>query len=560
MPSCWTCRLRRKGCDAQRPACDVCRFLLIPCYGYGPKPGWMDGGVREREMAAEIRSGVKSTTDSLRRSRALHALRQRHPLTAAAATATDGSSTLLLARHPDEGATTAWAWRPTDSDERLLDEYFDRVFPLQFPFYVASVPERGHGWLRSLMTRCEPLCYAALALAIVYRNPSSLDSDAISGRPREIEQLQRHYALAVTGLRQHIDRLSKKSLQEGLRDGIEVFACVVYLIMLENSRGRFDNWQRHMVASPGVFPYLQTYCNVFPYSDTSVLQDEDEQVEAAAREASSIDSSLSLVDHVAMEFFSAVFLWFDTLATVSTGRGPQFADVCAAAFGDPDSKVRLRNIMGCENWVMIIIRDVAVLDGRRRNGQEGHDPRRNADDGQKYTELRERLELGLAEPWESYLSLLARGTTSDSADAENRLIQATPIVTYIFACAAMVYLTAAVSGPDPHVPEIRDAVSRSLEIFNSLPDDVQMLHSMLWPFCITGCMALKDQESSFEDLALRAGALVRQGGRSPETWERALQVIKTCWRLRSEEARKGSPSSADWFTAMSTLGYQVLLV
>ncbi|OAP63706.1 hypothetical protein AYL99_02933 [Fonsecaea erecta] len=466
-------------------------------------------------MVAEIRSGVKSTTDGLRRARALNALRQRHPLTA-----TDNGSLSLLARNAREGAKNS-TWSPTDSDERLLNEYFDRVFPLQFPFYVASVPERGHGWLRSLMRRCEPLCYAALALAIVYRNSSSDRVDVLHGPSREHEQ-QQLYALAVTGLRQHIDRLSKKSLQEGLRGGIEVFACVTYLIMLE---------------------------------------DDDEQVEAAAKEASSIDSSLSLVDHVAMEFFSAVFLWLDTLATVSTGRRPRFADVCAAAFGAPDCKVRLRSIMGCENWVMIVIRDIAVLDGLVRDEQGGHPhPRRGEGVRRKYIELKDRLQLGLAEPWESYLSLLARGT-KDSAAAEHRLIQATPIVTHIFACAAMVYLTVVVSGrPDPHNPEIRDAVSRSIRIFRALPDDihVQMLHGMLWPFCITGCMALKDQESSFEYLALKAAGttVVHQG---PDTLWRALQVMRTCWRIRSGQSLEGVPS-VDWFSAMSTLGYQVLLV
>ncbi|KAH0844851.1 hypothetical protein FOPE_09208 [Fonsecaea pedrosoi] len=515
MAGCWTCRLRRKKCDAQRPTCNVCRMLLIPCYGYGPKPGWKDGGPREKEMVAEIRSGVKATTDSLRRARALHALRQKHPLTA-----TDGTPKLLAGL---EGVTPTW--RPTHSDEQLLDEYFDHVFPLQFPFYVASLPERGHGWLRALMVRCEPLCYAALALVLVYRDPSSHRPDAIRGRPRENEQ-QRLYGLAVTGLRQHIDRLSEKSVQESLRDGIEVFACVVYLIMLENSRGRLDAWQKHMIASPGMFPYLQAYCLAFPYHRLSALYDEGKQIEEAISQASSTDSSLALVDHVAVEFFSAVFLWFDTLATVSTGCKPQFADICAAAFGASDSKVRLRKIMGCENWVMVIIRDIAVLDGYRRGGQEGQ-LRRGEDVCQKYIELKERLQLGLAEPWESYLQLLARGSTDRAA--ETWLVQATPIVTHVFACAALVYLTVVLSGPDPHLPEIRDAVSRSLKIFSVLPD-VRLLHAMLWPFCVTGCMALKDQESLFEELAVKAGTLTQ----GPGVWLRALQVMKTCWQIRSE--------------------------
>jgi hypothetical protein len=305
-----------------------------------------------------------------------------------------------------------------------------------------------------------------------------------------------------------------------------------------------------MVASPGVFPFFKTYCDIFPKTAISVLHDDYEQIEAAADEASSLDSSLSLVDHAAMEFFSAVFMWFDTLASVSTGRRPQFADTCAEAFGAKDSKVRLRNIMGCENWVMIIIRDIAVLDGSRRNGQET-DLTNDEDITRKHFELKERLQLGLAEPWESHLSLLT-GWTKDRA-AENWLIQATPIVTHIFACAAMVYLTVVVSGPDPYLPEIRDAVAKSLDIFNALPN-VQMLRSLLWPFCITGCMAQKDQESLFTNLALQAGISIHDPSNS---W-RAVQVMEACWQIRSEGYHENLP--ADWFTAMSRLGYQVLLV
>jgi hypothetical protein len=254
----------------------------------------MDRGDREKDMLAEIRSGVKSTTERLRRGRALEALRRRHPLTAtvtatvsasasASATAGDDATATAHTRVHDETTaprgslsvrmtptTTTPTTTMTDPDETLLLElYFERVFPGQFPFYHASLVERDCGWLRALTMRCEPLKYAVLALVVTYREqerqrgpefhsePDPIPNPDPDADPMDVNvnddtqprhrHYRRHsrgkkqeelYALAVAGLRDHIDRVSKKSLHDGLRGGIEVFACVIYLIMLEVSLPR----------------------------------------------------------------------------------------------------------------------------------------------------------------------------------------------------------------------------------------------------------------------------------------------------------------------------------
>ncbi len=59
---CWTCRLRRKKCDERRDSCHTCESLSITCYGYGPKPDWMDNGEKEKAMASSIKQIVKHTS------------------------------------------------------------------------------------------------------------------------------------------------------------------------------------------------------------------------------------------------------------------------------------------------------------------------------------------------------------------------------------------------------------------------------------------------------------------------------------------------------------------
>ena len=59
---CWTCRLRKKKCDEGRPLCSLCTSLSITCYGYGPRPAWMDNGEKEKAVANGIKEIVKHTS------------------------------------------------------------------------------------------------------------------------------------------------------------------------------------------------------------------------------------------------------------------------------------------------------------------------------------------------------------------------------------------------------------------------------------------------------------------------------------------------------------------
>ena len=74
---CWTCRLRRKKCDEGRPQCSTCESLSITCYGFGPKPDWMDGGEKERAVAHGLKEIVKHTA---RRKPTSQFSKQHHPM------------------------------------------------------------------------------------------------------------------------------------------------------------------------------------------------------------------------------------------------------------------------------------------------------------------------------------------------------------------------------------------------------------------------------------------------------------------------------------------------
>jgi C6 transcription factor Pro1 len=125
-----------------------------------------------------------------------------------------------------------------DSEQSLFSTYCHHVFPLQFPLYSASMPERSWAWIQSLLQQSKPLYYAALGLAAAYQNSTChmLSDHKDSSQKSYVRDNQQHfYTMAVTELRQHIELLTTKSVREGMRGSIETLACMVYLIMLEVS-------------------------------------------------------------------------------------------------------------------------------------------------------------------------------------------------------------------------------------------------------------------------------------------------------------------------------------
>ena len=70
---CWTCRLRHKKCDEKHPLYDACAALHITCHPFtSHKPEWMDGGVRQEEMAERVKLEVKENAHRRRGERAVH--------------------------------------------------------------------------------------------------------------------------------------------------------------------------------------------------------------------------------------------------------------------------------------------------------------------------------------------------------------------------------------------------------------------------------------------------------------------------------------------------------
>ena len=122
-------------------------------------------------------------------------------------------------------------------------------------------------------------------------------------------------------------------------------------------------------------------------------------------------------------------------------------------------------------------------------------------------------------------------------------------ITKIFALSAMTYLHVVVSGAHPELPEIMASISKTVAAFQRLTDK-KMLRNLVWPFCISGCLAREEQHGIFRDLISAAEITQSTIGTCLE----AFKIMEECW-----EARKTCSCNYDWVSVMNKRGQYVLL-
>jgi hypothetical protein len=235
---------------------------------------------------------------------------------------------------------------------------------------------------------------------------------------------------------------------------------------------------------------------------------------------------LSTVYKSALYFFGGVLAWYDILSFATTKAKPSTMYPC---LGSGRGNIQLEKVMGCENWAMLIILDIAILNERKETlAKTGQFSLRQLE--HQGGEIEQRLAEGLA---------INAVKEHDVKDIQT--------VTHIFACSALVYLHVVVSGANPQLSTVKSAVGRTIEAFRSLPDP-GLIRYLIWPFCITACMATEEHQSFFTEISIpKFGMSLR-----------AMEIVHECWRLR--DCRTSGADLVDWSMAMRSLGHHIILV
>ncbi|THV45537.1 hypothetical protein BGAL_0477g00070 [Botrytis galanthina] len=523
---CWTCRLRKKKYQEERPKCSTCDSLRIICHGYSEKPAWMDGGSSEKAESERIKRVIKENKKRKRDIVSLTVAKNgpgTTPVTDSSMTDTEPSD---APRKPScLGCPLNLMINEYHGLEaNLLMHYLDIVFPLQFRFYRPLASEGGRGWLLSILLHTRPLYHAALSLS-AYHQSAMYSGNESKTSGNILEDLQKHHSLALVGLRQHIDRLSLGIGLGRTKTKVEILACMICLISFEILKGDSNDWQTHLQAARTIFRGLKNNF-LLPLDTLNAVQE--------IGDSSNADSdALSSDEELALEFFSTALIWFDVISSVTIGANPEYSDAYPSILGIDNSRIQLCKLMGSQNWVMIAIMNIALLAEWKLSERLA---RRAAC-------IEDQIENGIKEN-------RAR-QTGDKSDPCGVRARESQHVTHIFACAAKVYLYVTQSGAYPRIPEIRDSVSAALEAFRDTPDGRWIRH-LVWPFCIVSCMADEEYENEFRQIA----ALANMDREIFCNFQNASSIMEECWRLR--KCQPSSPSC--WATAMCSLGVKTLLV
>jgi hypothetical protein len=217
---------------------------------------------------------------------------------------------------------------------------------------------------------------------------------------------------------------------------------------------------------------------------------------------------------------------------------PQFNNLCSKAVGPGrNSRVQLQEVMGCENWVMILIREIAMLEDKEKiNHTTSIAQRLNL--AKKIKSIKGNLIVGIQ-------SFENQGFYSSSQNRES----AVQCTTFIFAYASLVYLAIATDNPDYN--EIAQYVTHVIWAINRLSNFPWILRGLTWPFCISGCMAVLEQRQRFRRIAALDGCF---------NLRKPLQIMETYWELRDRDQHSRDQHHAPWFQAMARVGQHVLLV
>jgi C6 transcription factor Pro1 len=317
--------------------------------------------------------------------------------------------------------------------------------------------------------------------------------------------------------------------------------------MMKLLRGGTDSWQIHLSAASSLVPTLISHLSPLPslsqpptWSSTSALEHFK-----LAPTGIAPDETPPNLDDIACDFLVGTFIWFDILSCASTNSSPHLPSSYTYL---ESHNIQLHKIMGCENMAMTLIAQISEL-SIWKTSQRNAGRLSIKELTSRGTEIERQLYNCLDDIDKRIGTLTSCGETSSYQNLGVTQLHTCLVKTRIFTFSALTYLHCTISGPNPSLAEIISSVTKSIEAFKELKES-KMLRNLVWPFCVTGCMALKEQEEFFGGFMQWIG---REEGNFGSLWK-GWEVVKECWKLR------GEGKEFDWVGAMGSLGFQVLLV
>lgn len=430
-----------------------------------------------------------------------------------------------------------------ETHTHFLTLYLDTVFPLLFPWYQPSGLSGGRSWLLSMMRANKAVFHTAMSLSASYfTTVLAVHANHTLRTPCEQhvwDTLASHMDLSVRVMRQCMEDLgsSKQNSRDILRK-THVMHGIVHFLVFEVNMVNQSSWHIHLRAASTLFEeiFLEHGMKDGAYHLDTVLQ---------AMESPSMFDGINLgfrvwnADQAAFQFSAALLLYADIISSVSLRKGPCLqhchkhliaqADEPHLQGGKAQGLIQLESYTGCRGWVLILIGEISALEEQKCSSQDG-DLLVKQEIMQRAQRIQSALHDGMMRMSGHILSPFGRETTasvqhSHPQSATQHAFRLT-LGTKIWIHAAVIYLETVVNGWYTTNPVILSSVRSVLEL---LPESSSepWLRSLIWPLCVTGCVAVEGEEQSIRNIVSSLGPL--KGFTSAK---KAVQIMERVWQLR----------------------------
>jgi hypothetical protein len=473
--------------------------------------------------------------------------------------------------------------RGRDFELDFLTKYLDYVFPHLFPFYRPGLHETGRSWVLALLRRSRVAFHSALSLSAYFFTFTLIDAypgqhGACKGQLWE--KVGRQTDMCFEMIQHDIRDLSVRGSRATLPDKARVMESIVQFLIFEVALGRSANWDLHL--TPAIALFEEIWQSAGAVASTTVESDGEgpssESKLLAVLDAMAPHLRVGLKpgrgyiwspEQAGFRFFTGLLVFIDIVASTVLERPPRLAEHHAHILADQDDgvpdfgtvPVQLSGLIGCQNWVLLAISRITLLDVWKKKEEEERKTRAR----RSMRELLVDLASPISRTLKDGISRLDQQPISDPRNINpldfrsyfNALGQFPPsstsstTLTNIWAHAARIYLAVVVSGYQESNPEIRSGVSRVLELLRAV-DCSTHLRTLAWPVCVAGCMSeAGSHERQFRDLFARVDELSMVGALGE-----ARKIMEKVWENRESLDR----DTWDLAACFRILGAPVLLV
>ncbi|RDW80296.1 hypothetical protein BP6252_04934 [Coleophoma cylindrospora] len=399
------------------------------------------------------------------------------------------------------------AFRPSDSI--LLMFYVEYLLPFLFPFYNPSLLQGGRAWILEMMINSPVVRQATLCQSFYFLSLERGTVNDTEAWKTVLTQTRDAFGM----LRFALQVIEKEGITKHLQGAVRIIASMMQVQRFEVATLNFNNCRAHLNGALALFrQLLDSFGAVGP----------------------GLRSSFSTV--MSRLRSSSLLLHTD---------------------GADEPPINLEAVVGCQNWVLVQIGEIAVLDAWKQRCKRAG----NLDIMELVrcaTVVKDSLEARLTRlesepvttPKESS-SLLHVLTGGDHCQNSKVSTTQTSLVTRVWAHAALVYLSIVVSGWQPASADVRYHVSRIIELLAYRISPPALLRTMVWPFCVAGCLAEPAQE-----MLLRGMTMALQPPSVFGTVRKALEIMENVWRNRDA----ADVAIRDLATCFESQGDLVLLV